>query len=143
MFEALSICPIYISWQQCSREYVHSCLFWLPPGDLDHIMACNWHSDQDEVVMEVQALTEFSPCNDQFINSTWFIPDSCISCPLKKGKSMVDTDRSTWQRLSTEFEDEGFHDLGINGHTYCKKGKVDSGGPLFTLQSYQLSSSLA
>lgn len=40
---------------------------------------------------------------------------------------MVDTDRSSWQKLSAEFEEEGYTDLNVNGHEFYKKGGVDKG----------------
>ena len=43
---------------------------------------------------------------------------------------MVDTDRSSWQKLSAEFEEEGYTDLNVNGHEFYKKGGVDKGGAL-------------
>ena len=48
----------------------------------------------------------------------------------QEGKSMVDTDRSSWQKLSAEFEEEGYTDLNVNGHEFYKKGGVDKGGAL-------------
>ena len=37
----------------------------------------------------------------------------------KESKSLVDTEKSSWQKLLAELEEEGYADLSINGHVLC------------------------
>lgn len=39
------------------------------PGDLDRVMTCVWTSDEEEVVMEVQASILAQPCNSFAISN--------------------------------------------------------------------------
>lgn len=49
----------------------------------------------------------------------------------KESKSLVDTEKSSWQKLLAEFEEEGYADLSINGHELAKHGGVEGGAPSF------------
>lgn len=70
---------------------------------MDYTMACSWHSDTSEVILEVT-----------------------------ENKTVADTDRSTWRKLLCEFEDEGLTDVSINGHVLetHKVSTTDSAGHL-------------
>ena len=41
---------------------------------------------------------------------------------------MVDTEKSSWRKLLSEFEEEGHGDVCINGHELSKGGGVDQEG---------------
>ena len=49
-------------------------------------------------------------------------------CLLKEAKTTVDTEKSTWQKLLDEFEEEGHSDLHINSHDHHKTSGAETGG---------------
>ena len=52
---------------------------------------------------------------------------------LEEAKSTVDTEKSSWRALLEEFENEGFTDTYINGHTK-EKNTAEGGEPSYAIR---------
>lgn len=74
------------------------------PGEMARVMAAQWTSDQQEVVLEVPS--------------------------EENGKNTVDSAKSTWRDLLKEMEDSGVTDTTINSHECFAPmaSAVDQGG---------------
>ena len=73
-------------------------------GDLQRVATCQWTSDLDEVVLEVQ-----------------------------ENKCMVDTDKGTWNKLFKEFEEEGVSKWHVHSHDFERAEDQDD-APAWNIQ---------
>ncbi len=89
------------------------------------VCVCEWHGDQQAVILEVQ---------EQFtMNSLLHLHVlSCLSLAFvyQENGKWKDTDGSSLRKLLGEFEEEGITDISLHGHNIERPSGDDESGDL-------------